>query len=218
MKSREERRQRIVDFYLLAKGIVLDEGFQEEISWQTTVRLTEIDETAFLKEAAWVVLSSGMREAIVRKKFPALSRAFYQWTSAHKINEKARECRQGALAIFSHAKKIDAIIEIARRVNHGGFDSFKRRVDTDGVAFLQTLPYIGPATSLHLAKNIGADVVKPDRHLLRISSLAGFDNPTDFCKTISSAVGDRLSVVDLVVWRYATLNPGYLDFLTTYLH
>jgi hypothetical protein len=59
--------------------------------------------------------------------------------------------------------------------------------------------------------------VKPDRHLVQIAALMGYENHTEFCEVISTSVGDRVSVVDLVVWRYAMLNPGYKNFLTRYI-
>lgn len=213
-----DKLQRIVDFYLLAKRVVLSEGFAEELEWQDRLQFSEVGESLFLREAAWVVLSSGMREAVVRGKFAAFSCAFYNWLSARKISNNAQQCRNNASRVFAHMGKIDSIIAIAESIDRNGFEVIKDRVGAEGVVFLQSLPFIGPTTSFHLAKNIGLDVVKPDRHLLRISALAGCASPVEFCRMISNAVGDRLSVVDLVVWRYATLNPGYKDFLCRYLH
>jgi hypothetical protein len=209
--------ERVVDFYLLAKGTVVGEGFGEELEWQDQIRLSDVDESHFLREAAWVVLSSGMREAVIRGKFRDFSLAFHNWVSAGHIIANSRLCRRNASRIFCHSQKINSIIEIARSIEVGGFDAFKEKIESGGVAFLRSLPFIGPATCYHLAKNIGLDVVKPDRHLLRISALAGYASPGELCQLISSAVGDRLSVVDLVVWRYATLNPGYRAFLSRYL-
>jgi len=212
------KTERIVDFYLLAKNTVIGEGFSEEIEWQGRLKFVEVDERSFLREAAWVVLSAGMREAVVRRKFEAFSGAFYHWLSARQIVINASGCKRAASAVFNHPKKISSIVEIAQVVDCTGFEVLKRRIGSEGVDFLQALPYIGPISSYHLAKNIGLDVVKPDRHLLRISALAGYSNPLDMCQTISSIVGDRPAVVDLVVWRYATLNPGYRHFLNLYLH
>lgn len=213
-----EELQRLLDFYLLAKNVVVGEGFAQEIEWQERVQFTDLNETVFLREAAWVVLSSGMKESVIRSKFRALSLAFYDWLSARQIGTNSRECRRNASRIFSHPGKIDSIIAIARSVEEAGFEVFMHKISSEGVAFLQSLPFIGPVTSYHLAKNIGLDVVKPDRHLLRISAIAGCASPVEFCQKISTAVGDRLPVVDLIIWRYATLNPGYRAFLSRYFH
>lgn len=213
-----DRVERVVGFYLLAKAVVIDQGFAEEIAWQNQLQLSNLHEGPFLREAAWVVLSAGMRETVIRGRFPELSRAFHHWLSAHAITSTARASRKKALRVFNHPRKIDSIIEIACVIEALGFDALRRRIWLEGVSFLQSLPFIGPVTSYHLAKNIGLDVVKPDRHLQRISSLAGYADPKTFCQDISCRVGDRLSVVDLIVWRYATLNPGYRHFLARYLH
>jgi len=207
------RSEGIIDFYLLAKSVVVAEGFAREIQWQDGIRISALAESDFLREAAWVVLSAGMREEIVRRKFGAISIAFCNWLSAREIVVNAGCCRRAACGIFNHPKKIESILEIARRVEGLGFDVFRSKLDVEGVGFLRSLPYMGPATSCHLAKNIGLDVAKPDRHLTRMSVLAGYNGPEQMCLAISEAVGDRLSVVDLVMWRYATVNPGYRSFL-----
>jgi hypothetical protein len=217
VRSRTPGREAAIDFYLLAKSVVLGEGFGHELTWQDGIRFKEITETIFLREAAWVVLSSGMRETVIRNKFKSFSSAFHDWTSAQQIRIYAPLCKKNALRVFGHAGKVDSIIRIACEVDLVGFERFKTKVSEQGISFLRSLPYIGPTTCYHLAKNLGLDVVKPDMHLLRIASLMGYENPAAFCEAISSSVGDRVSVVDLVVWRYATLNPGYKDFMSRYI-
>lgn len=217
-ESRTQRREAAVDFYLLAKSVVLGEGFGQEVAWQDRIRFTEINETTFLRETAWVILSSGMRETVVRKKFQSFSSAFYDWASAQQIRINAKHCKKNAFRVFGHAGKIDAIVQVALVVDSVGFERFKDKILGEGIMFLRSLPFIGPVTSYHLAKNLGLDVVKPDRHLLRISALLGYSSPAELCQMISSSVGDRVSVVDLVIWRYATLNPGYKNFVIRYIN
>jgi hypothetical protein len=216
-QSHLQKHEALIDFYLLAKGVVVGEGYGHEIAWQDSVRFSEVDESFFLREAAWVVLSCGMRESVVRSKFQSFSDAFYNWLSARRIRTNAHRCRKSAFRIFGHAGKIDSIIEIASSVDTFGFEAIRNKIQAEGVLFLQSLPFVGPTTCYHLAKNLGLDVVKPDRHLLRISTLMGYPNPAELCGAIASSVGDRVSVVDLVIWRYATLNPGYKNFMTRYI-
>ena len=204
-------RTRIIEIYMKAKEAVIGEGFVAEIDWQDGIRFSQIGESDFLREAAWVVLSSGMREAVIRLKFPAMSEAFYFWRSANQVVKNLEQCRIRALAVFRHRQKINAIITIAERIYAQGFEIFKTRIQSEGVEFIQTLPFMGPATSYHLAKNIGLDLVKPDRHLLRVAAAAGYASPQLLCQDISEAVGDRVSVIDLVIWRFATLNSNYAE-------
>ena len=63
------------------------------------------------------------------------------------------------------------------------------------------MPFMGPATSYHLAKNLGFQVAKPDRHLNRISESNGFKNAHELCEAIASQTREPISVVDGVLWR-----------------
>jgi hypothetical protein len=62
-------------------------------------------------------------------------------------------------------------------------------------------------TTYHLAKNLGVDVVKCDRHLMRLAPILGFHSPEEMCAAIGHQVGEPVSVVDIVLWRYCTLHP-----------
>jgi len=115
-----------------------------------------------------------------------------------------------ALAVFASPRKIDAILEIVAHVHARGFRQVKTDISVKGVDYLRQLPFMGPATSFHLAKNLGLDVVKPDRHLVRIAEATGHSTPDELCQEIAREVGDRVAVVDLVLWRYANLRSDYL--------
>jgi len=142
--------------------------------------------------------------------FPMISEAFFDWRSAETVLKHRKSCREKALKVFNHPRKISAIIDTCRQVAMAGFEKFKHLIETGGVDFLGRLDFIGPVTRYHLAKNIGLDVAKPDRHLARVASAADFDSPDDLCRAIADDTGDRVSVVDLVIWRYATIEPGYV--------
>jgi len=201
---------RLAAAYLAAKAFVLKSGFAPEIDCQEECCLAQIGEPDFLREGAWVILSSGMRESVIRVKFPELSAAFGHWRSAAWIMRRIGSCRRNALAVFSHAGKVEAIINLARHVHELGINEVLRQVSTQGVTYLRTFSFMGPATAFHFAKNIGLDVVKPDRHLVRITKAVGVDTPWDLCSTIGEVVGEKRSVVDLVIWRYATIQTDYL--------
>ena len=113
------------------------------------------------------------------------------------------------MAAFGNRRKIEAIGEIARHVAEDGIEHIKAEIRSRGVSYLQKFPFIGPVTSYHLAKNLGLDVVKPDRHLVRMAWASGHECPLKMCLIVADVVGDSVSVVDLVLWRYATLNGDY---------
>ncbi len=209
MKGPADQRK-LVGSYLTARERVIEHGFGSEIDWQESLRFERLSESDFLREAAWVVLSAGFREKIIRSRFPAISAAFMGWVGAEEIVQNQLGCLARALCVFNHPGKMAAIVSICKTVATEGFGRIRERILVEGIDFLQTLAYIGPTTRYHLAKNIGMDVVKPDRHLLRIAQAARCSSPNELCQLIADVTGDRLSVVDIVMWRYATMDPHYV--------
>jgi hypothetical protein len=200
----------LVDRYLDMKERVIASGFAREIDWQNTRSLERLTEDELLAEGAWVILCSGMRETVVKQRYGAISQAFLHWVSADAIATRRIKCEEQAFRVFKHRGKIGAIGSFCEKVSRYGFDQVLQRIERSGVTFLQSFDFIGPVTGLHLAKNIGLDVVKPDRHLVRMAN-AFHSSPEGMCKAIAEVTGDRLSAIDLVLWRYATLDPNYLD-------
>src|SRR5262245_56961933 len=181
--------------YLTARELIVARGYAWEIDWQDRQRLDSVSERDFLQEAAWVILCAGMRESTIRAKFGAISLAFFDWSSATAIVQERSTCIHAALRVFRHPQKLGAIADVASQVASLGFGPFRQSLTAEGLSRLDTLPYIGPVTRFHLAKNIGIDVVKPDRHLCRMADFAGFADPHAMCRLVADATGDRLSTV-----------------------
>ncbi|MBA7686140.1 hypothetical protein ES703_94579 [subsurface metagenome] len=200
----------IVTPYRLAKKIVLHTGYGVEIEWQASLSFNNIEETDFLREHAWVALSAGMHESIIRRHFQRISRCFCDWQSARIIVEQEDKCRRLALRHFNNHRKIDGIIETARIINSFGFESYKEAIQRNPLQVLQSLPFVGPITRYHLAKNIGLPFAKPDRHLVRLANSVGYSDVQQFCKDISEHVDDSIPVIDIVLWRFATITTSYL--------
>ena len=196
--------------YVKAKLKVLASGFAPEIMWQKTLRIQELTEVDLLRECAWVILSSGMRESVVRTKFPCIGQAFFDWASAQEIVLHSDHCIRTALPFFRHERKIEAIAQSAQIIYSKGFEVLRDEIACDPIGTLQQFPYIGPATSFHMAKNIGLPFAKPDRHLCRLAALSGYERASDLCRAIADYIGDPVSVVDIVLWRFAVLHPDYL--------
>jgi hypothetical protein len=207
-----------MDFFKKASVYVETAHLTGEIEWQRGRRFLEFDESALLRESAWVILCSGFREATIRKVFDHISLSFCDWESSQSIVDSAAACRMTALGSFNNKRKIDAILEIARRINTEGFDVTRDRIQSQPIVELQKFPYIGPITAWHLAKNLGLQIAKPDRHLLKLSNSLGYgEDVHKLCASISQASGELVSVVDLILWRYvadlsprATIDSGYI--------
>lgn len=204
----------LLNKYLIIKDVIIRDGYQEEISWQSTINFDNIDESYFLREIAWVILSSGMRETVINKIFDKISESFYFWNSAKTIFDNRNKCFSNSLKYFNNKPKINAIIEAADIIVKYGFNEFKKMILSNPIEKLQKFSYIGPVTAYHLAKNIGINVAKPDRHLMRIAQLEGYNDVQKFCSDISTLSGDSIPVVDIIFWRFATIEKNYLQILS----
>lgn len=203
MSSSTTAQSRLVDGYLRAKFEVIEAGYAGEIMWQSGRDAGGVTAREFVREAAWVVLSAGMSEAVVATRFPLLARAFQDFDLDGLTDDDST--RALAMAAFGHARKIDAIFQIAHFASDAGNAGIQSLLQVDRIEELMQLPYIGPATSRHLLKNLGVQVAKPDRHLLRIADRAGV-GVEELCETLAHAVEDSVAVVDLVLWRWSTMH------------
>jgi hypothetical protein len=118
---------------------------------------------------------------------------------------KALWAKRSVRRIFRHegkAKAIDQIWADRERL----FAEFR---DTDDkVEFCQSLPWIGPVTRYHLAKELGVEAAKPDVHLAR---LATHDRMSveRLCRRLARQTGYRLGTIDTILWRACA--TGILD-------
>ena len=213
MVNSNQNVKNLASSYLDIKRHVINKGFSWEIDWQENQCIKSLSESEFYREAAWVILSSGMSVRSVTSVFNKISRVFLNWEDSEKIVKQGDTCVNQALKHFNHKGKINAILSIIRHVNNIGFEVFKTELIDNGVEHIQQFSFFGPATSFHLAKNIGMNVVKPDRHLMRLAEALNFSTPDKLCKAIANQIDEKISVVDVVLWRYCVMNPNYLAMI-----
>ena len=121
----------------------------------------------------------------------------------------SRVLKNGLTAI-GHEGKRKAIEEGIKRKTEW-FGTLKSLETTKEVLnFLESLPWIGSITKYHLARNLGIDVAKPDRHLTRLAKIFQCNDVQEMCQKISKETGDRLGTVDLILWRKCNLDPDCL--------
>ena len=195
-----------LNVFRVAEREVVAAGYAWEAKWQRTRAFSTFSESELLREAAWVILCSGFREASVRRWFDYISLCFCDWHSALEIAQHRNACVQTALSAFRHEKKINAIAHVAEIICEQGFNQLRCTIQKQPIPELQRLPYVGPVTSWHLAKNLGLSVAKNDRHLARLAELLGYSDAHHLCDAISDATGEPASVVDIVLWRYASMS------------
>ncbi len=204
--SESRKSARAIALYKNAQSSVLSAGFGWELDWQRR-RLNEgFTEQDLLREAAWVVLCSGFRESYVRRVFDYISLCFCDWESAKEISRNKFVCIESAKPQFRNQRKLDSIVAIADKICDIGFDRISTELYSDPIGTLQMFPFIGPITSWHLAKNLGFNVAKNDRHLARLATANGYSDAHSLCGAISKATGELTGIIDVVLWRYAVIS------------
>lgn len=166
---------------------LIEDGYGKEIDWQRSIKPVESLQV-FCDEATWVILNSGMKEQIARQIWNRIKMA---WAEGKTTG-----------SAFGHKGKVAAIDYIYAN----GLRLMKEYKAADNkIEYLQTIPFIGKITCWHLAKNYGEDVVKPDRHLVRIANYYK-TTPDDLCEKLSKETGEKKCVIDIILWRGANLG------------
>ena len=182
-------------FYEVAKNFVENSDYAQEVKIQKSLNFDQVTKEQFFIEFAFVIFNTGMRNQIAQKMF-----------------EKFRDAGNDPNTVNHPLKKAALIRGLNEHIIW--FDELKRKkTDRDRIEYLVTLPFIGKITKYHLAKNIGIDCVKPDRHLVTLSKRFEFERPRMMCEYISKRSGDLLRVVDVILWRYCNLNPDVVKEL-----
>lgn len=197
------KKAKAVEHYRRARRAIDASPWAHEVEHQTKLRSGRILQRDFLREYAWVVLNSGFKESVIRAKFNYILLCFHDWSAARDIARSAAVCVATAASAFNNKRKLNGIAAGAALIAKEGYRNFLRRMRADPIAVLQELPFIGPITVWHLAKNLGFPVAKPDRHLERLSAQFGFAGTHAMCSAISEVTGDRPDVIDAVLWRVA---------------
>ena len=200
----------IVAFFNKAERFVRSNGFAWEIdACDRRPSFHTFTDQQFLREYAWVVFNSGMKNRIVMQRWDALSKAF-RFFDVHRIQCAHPAVLKEALNIFGNYAKVNAVLEVAREVE-AKWLYIKERILQDPLPVLDGFPFIGPVTKFHLARNLGFDYIKPDRHLVRLGLKFNM-TAVEFCEAIHQETGRRLGTVDVILWRYCEQN-GQLRLL-----
>ena len=180
----------ICEFYYMAYDAINKTKYSYEINYIDSLKpIEEQDAYAFFLEYVWVVLNAGMKEQVAR-------------------NIYNRYCENFDIIFINHPTKRKAIEHMINNYEQ----IFDELLDAeDKIKYLETLYWIGPITKYHLARNMGIECVKPDRHLVRLSGMFGFESPLELCEVIKNDNGTMLGTIDVVLWRYCNLFKGYTE-------
>lgn len=189
-----------VELFEKAEKFLRENGFGKEIDWcDNRPTFEEMNDREVLREYAWVVFNSGMRNAVIEALWGDITKALRYFNIDNILKDKD-DVLTDALKVFGNYKKVDAIIRFAERLAHGSLQ-FRREVKADVLTSLDKLSFIGPITKYHLARNLGFEFIKPDRHLVRLAKKYS-TNPFELCNAIHEKTNRRLGTIDVVLWRF----------------
>jgi 3-methyladenine DNA glycosylase Tag len=175
-------------------------GYKDEIKYYKNIKPPKtMDE--FLSEYAWVVFASGFKVKTLEMKWKGIERVFFNF-NVEKIVQVVKKDPKYFYKIrmpINNKRKINAIVETAEIIKREGYKKFL------DIEKMRELPFIGEVTKFHLARNLGLDVGKPDRWMIRLAKKLGFspneNGVKDMLKKFQSATGEKIGVIDIVLWR-----------------
>ncbi|MGB7371844.1 hypothetical protein [Erythrobacter sp.] len=164
------------------EAILRERGYGPTIDWTESIQPATTAED-FAERAIYVICNSGMANAAANVIYQRCLAALYDGVAV--------------ASVFRHPGKAPAI----ERIWADREQLFAAYSDADDpIAALEALPWIGAVTALHLAKNLGANVAKPDVHMER---LARAENTTTaaLCERLSRETDYRVATIDTILWR-----------------
>ena len=180
--------------FIAATNRVENAGYGGEIQWCRDVPPVDtLSPDRLATEYTFAVFcSSGLKEQVSRKHFNAF------------MDRKNRGDQNPFDLIFNRRMK-DAIIHMWAHSETIFKKLMMQPSDGTKIEYLATLQQIGKKEKYHLARNIGIDCVKPDRHMERLAAYFGFKTPLEMCIEIQKTIPERLGVIDVILWRDCNL-------------
>jgi predicted nucleic acid-binding protein len=177
----------LADFYRIVAELHRRGWAKDDLAWSENIQ-PPVTPDDFALEVIYVICNSGMRFTVATE--------IYKKVRAELAMQRYEDFRSAG-RVFGHKAKAAAIDRIWRQ----RFDLWAAYMAAaDKLAWLQTLPWIGPITKFHLGKNFGLDVVKPDVHLARLAKLHD-TTPDALCAALARQTGYRKATIDTLLWR-----------------
>jgi hypothetical protein len=193
-----------------------------------TAASTPLTEHRFMREYVWCVHVAGMKAVMISKIYDALLQAhgienergeYIPITSDNLFIDKDK-----VYSIWNHKPKCEAVQKTRTCLFlvpacGNKFAKFCELYVHD-VSYengyvnptfglpspekLRKLPFMGPALSCQLARNLGnPSIVKPDVHMNRLATVYGYSDASAMCNALSDAPAGE---TDLLIWVAAVDN------------
>lgn len=202
----------IIPFFKEAKQFCIEKGCGWELDMVFRRTWEQAQPDHFFAQYVFVVLNAGMKNQVAQKiyeKFMATMNMGDIIYIPEGGNIADARIKSLDVSVIGHEGKRKAIQQAMNQYQKWFKELQIKKNNEYRLEYLETLPWIGKITKYHLARNLGIDVAKPDRHLVRLCEKFGFKDVHEMCEFISKRTGDRIGLVDVVLWR--ALNLGFDD-------
>ena len=200
-------KEAIIQFYKQAKQFIIEQGYQWEIDLVYSRTWEQAQPDHFFAQYCFVVFNAGMKNQVAQKIYEKFMATMDMELDGETMQETAdARIKSLDVSVIGHEGKRGAIRDAIKSYRRWFKELQIKKNNERRVEYLETLPWIGKITKYHLARNLGIDVAKPDRHLVRLCEKFGFENVQEMCGYISKSTGDRIGVVDLILWRGSNLG------------
>ena len=159
----------------------------------------QVELELFLRTYLWVIYVSGFRNAVVERYFPDLTEAFHNFNLDAIVAIGSIDA--DALPIRNQ-RKADAFVQGCGMIRDEGWKPFKRRLSRGGRAVLRELPWMGPATSQHMALVLGLEDTEKCDTWLQQCAIACSASVTELVTYLSQEYGLTRQQVDNYLWKY----------------
>ncbi|MYC65071.1 MAG: hypothetical protein F4X12_01915 [Acidobacteriia bacterium] len=159
----------------------------------------DVDLRAFLRQYLWVIYVSGFRNAVVQKHFDGLKVAFHDLDLERIV---AMDGIDAQWLPIRNQPKADAFLKGCRVIHDLGWPQFKDRLREKNTAALRQLPWMGPATTRHMALALGiADTEKPDTWMKQCARKCSA-TVEEMVTFLGTEYGMKRQQVDAYLWQY----------------
>jgi len=189
-----------LDVYYRAAITFVERHYPDILQKYRDLQPSSIGPEWFFTEYMWCVYVSGFNSKVVDKKFSDLLAAYKTWDYICKNEE---DLWANVSNIIANRRKFNAVITTRFLLQNNGWDRFRNTFLTS-IEDIGKLPYMGKVMRHHLARNIGLDTVKPDRHLVRLANHFGFSDAHTMCAVLGNRYNERIGVVDLILFYTAS--------------
>lgn len=168
----------------------------------------DLDLEGFLRDYLHVIFVSGFRNSVVEEHFDTIVKRFHNLDLDRIAAMKSIDAK--TLPIRNQ-RKADAFLKGCKLIHAEGWEAFKQRMREHGRIVLKELPYMGPATSRHLATAIGLeDTEKPDTWMKQCATAcsATVEEMVTFLSREHELTRQQ---VDAFLWQYCRDNQRIPD-------